>query len=289
MDTHTLTTDDAELVYDIRGPLPPADVQLPLLAIGSPMDAAGFATLASHFSDRTVVTYDPAGIGRSKRTDGSTEITPQRAADDLHQIITALGVGPVDVFGSSGGAIVGLALVTQHPGDVHTLVAHEPPLLSLVPDSERAFEVEAAGQRAYHAGGIGPGMATFIQMVSWQGEYNDEFEAQTAPDPAMFGLPTEDDGVRDDPLMSGRSNGITRYQIDPDALRSASSRVVIGVGEDTGAALPARSGRAAAVALGQEPTMFPGDHGGFMGGEYGQPSGKPVQFAARLREVLDQQ
>lgn len=286
MHTHTLTTADAELVYDVRDPVSPDGGQPPLLAIGSPMDAAGFVTLATHFPDRTVVTYDPAGVGRSTRTDGTTEITPQRAADDLHQIVAALDMGPVDVFGSSGGAVVGLALVTQHPDDVRTLVAHEPPLLALVPDTERAFAAEAAVQAAYQSGGMGPGMAGFIQLVSWQGEYTDEYDAQPAPDPAMFGLPAQDDGGRDDPLLSGRSNAITSYRIDPDALTAASSRVVIAVGQDTGDALPARSGRAAAAALGQEPAMFPGDHGGFMGGEYGQPAGKPVEFAARLREVL---
>ena len=53
----------------------------------------------------------------------------------MHHLVSALGGGPADVFGSSGGAVVGLALVTARPGQVRTLVAHEPPVVELLPDS----------------------------------------------------------------------------------------------------------------------------------------------------------
>src|SRR4051794_41169407 len=118
--THTLETPEASLVYDVRGPLPTADGRPPLLLVGHPMDAGGFTTLAAHFADRTVVTYDPRGLGRSTRHDGRTERTPKQNAEDLHRIIEVIG-GPVELFGSSGGAILGLALVAAHPDDVTTL------------------------------------------------------------------------------------------------------------------------------------------------------------------------
>src|SRR4051794_32060758 len=113
--THTIEAPGATVAYDIR----PAEgtTEPPLLMIGSPMDASGFAELASHFPDRTVVTYDPRGTARSTRTDGARESTPQLHADDLHQIIRAVG-GPVDIFASSGGAVNALALVAAHPQDV---------------------------------------------------------------------------------------------------------------------------------------------------------------------------
>src|SRR4051794_26540584 len=66
--THILETSGAEIAYDVRAPLPTADGRPPLFMIGQPMDAGGFATLASYFPDRTVVTYDPRGLGRSVRT-----------------------------------------------------------------------------------------------------------------------------------------------------------------------------------------------------------------------------
>jgi pimeloyl-ACP methyl ester carboxylesterase len=81
------------------------------MMIASPMDASGFASLVEHFRDRTVVTYDPCGVGRSQRTDGASWPTPEQHADDLHRLISAPGGGPVHIFASSGGAVNGLALV----------------------------------------------------------------------------------------------------------------------------------------------------------------------------------
>src|SRR5213592_1512778 len=102
MTTHTLDVPGAVLTYDIR---PNASSTHPvLLMIGSPMGAAGFGTLSSHFTDRSVVTYDPRGSERSKKADPASPSTPEEHADDLHRLIQALGAGPVDLFASSGGA-----------------------------------------------------------------------------------------------------------------------------------------------------------------------------------------
>jgi pimeloyl-ACP methyl ester carboxylesterase len=284
--THTLETPEASLAYDVRGPLPTADGHPPLFLVAAPMDASGFGTLAAHFPDRTVVTYDPRGLGRSTRQDGRTEHTPQQNADDLHRIIEAVG-GPVEMFASSGGAVSALSLVAAHPGDVTTLVAHEPPLLALLPDADRAFAAEGDVQAAYHDKGWGYGMAAFIALTSWQGEFTDDYAAGSAPDPAAFGLPVDDDGSRDDPLLSGASNAITAFRPDFAALASAPTRVLIAVGAESQGSLTGRTSVAATEAMGQEVTVFPSNHGGFLGGEFGQ-RGEPEAFAARLREVLDQ-
>src|SRR6266511_1613051 len=120
--THTLETAEVDIVYDVHGPLPTADGRPPLFMIGQPMDATGFVTLASHFPDRTVVTYDPRGIERSVKADPATQSTPEQHADDVHRIIDELGGGPVDLFASSGGAVNALALAAAHPEQVRTLV-----------------------------------------------------------------------------------------------------------------------------------------------------------------------
>ena len=283
--THTLETPAAALAYDVRGPLPTAAGRPPLFLVAAPMDASGFGTLAAHFPDRTVVTYDPRGLGRSTRHDGRTEHTPEQNADDLHRVIEAVG-GPVEMFASSGGAVSALALVAAHPADVSTLVAHEPPLLALLPDADRAFAAERGVQAAYRDKGWGHGMAAFIALTSWQGEFPDDVPARSAPDPAAFGLPVDDDGSRDDPLLSGASNAITAYRPDVAALASAPTRVVIAVGEESRGLLTGRTSVAAAEILGQGVTVFPSHHGGFLGDEFGQ-RGKPEVFAARLREILD--
>ena len=284
--THMLETAGADIAYDVRGPLPPAGGRPPLLMIGQPMCASGFGALASHFPDRTVVTYDPRGLGRSPRKDGRVDHAPTVQAGDVHAVIGALGAGPVEMFASSGGAVTALALMAAYPADVTTLVAHEPPLLALLPDAAAAERAQRGVRDAYEAKGQGAGMAAFIAMSSWKGEYTDEYFAQPAPDPAMFGMPAGDDGSRDDPLLSDRSWAITSYRPDVDALRAAPPRVVIAVGEESAGTVTARTSAAAAELLGQQPTVFPSHHGGFLGGESGY-AGQPEAFARRLRDVLD--
>src|SRR4051794_25484319 len=179
-----LETAGAAIAYDVHGPLPTADGRPPLFMIGQPMTASGFATLASHLPDRTVVTYDPRGLGRSTRSDGRVDHSPTVQAEDVHAVIEALGAGPVEMFASSGGAVTALALVAAHPDDVLTLVAHEPPLIPVLPDAEAAERARAGFRDAYMANGSGAGMAAFIAMSSWRGEFTDEYFAQPQVDPA---------------------------------------------------------------------------------------------------------
>ncbi|MFF4243554.1 alpha/beta fold hydrolase [Streptomyces sp. NPDC001822] len=286
METYTLETAGADLVYDVRGPLPTGGGRPPLLMIGQPMDATGFTALAARFPERTVATYDPRGLGRSVRKDGRADHSPEVQAEDVHAVIEALGAGPVDMFASSGGAVTALALVTRHPGDVTTLVAHEPPLVTLTPDGPAAVRARARVRDAYEERGWGAGMAAFMAMTSWQGEFTDAYFAQPDADPAAFGMPTGDDGVRHDPLLSDRSWAVSGYRPDAAAIAKASARVVIAVGEESAGLLTGRTSVATAELLGQRVTTFPSHHGGFLDGEFGYP-GKPDEFAHRLREVLE--
>jgi pimeloyl-ACP methyl ester carboxylesterase len=284
--THTLDTGGADIAYDVHGPLPPDDGRPPLFMIGQPMTASGFSTLASLFPDRTVITYDPRGLGRSTRKDGRDDHSPTVQAEDVHAVIEALGAGPVEMFASSGGAVTALALVAAHPGDVVTLVAHEPPLIPVLPDAEAAERARAGFRDVYMAKGSSAGMAAFIAMSSWRGEFTDEYFAQPAPDPAAYGMPaSEDDGSRDDPLLSDRSWAVSGYRPDAGALAAAPTRIVIAVGEESEGVFTGRTTVATAELLGQEATVFPSHHGGFLGGEFGY-AGQPEAFAKKLREVL---
>jgi pimeloyl-ACP methyl ester carboxylesterase len=178
--TQTLEVPGARLRYDIRDaegePTAP-----PLLMIALPMDATGFTTLAGHFPDRTVVTYDPRGIGRSERTDAVEESTDEQHADDVHRLISALDTGPVDIFGSSGGAITGLVLVARHPEQVRTLVAHEPPSTYLLPDAEQAQAAFDHVQETYQREGFGPAMAKFLVLSSMKGPIPADFAPRALP------------------------------------------------------------------------------------------------------------
>jgi pimeloyl-ACP methyl ester carboxylesterase len=273
----------AVLHYDVRSN--DSRTQPVLLLIGSPMGARGFGTLAGHFADRTVVTYDPRGAERSKRTDAAAESTPGEHADDLHRLISALDAGPVDVFASSGGAVNGLALVARHPEQVRTLVAHEPPASRELPDHEPVLAACVDIHQTYQRSGFGPAMAKFIALISHEGPIPAGFADRPAPSPADFGLPTEDDGSRNDPLVGQNIVSGNYYQHDFDALRAASSRVVIAVGAESSRMIAGRAALAVAERLGTKPVTFPGGHDGFLGGEYGR-AGEPDAFAVTLREIL---
>ena len=189
------------------------------------------------------------------------------------------------MFASSGGAVNALALVAKHPEQVRTLVAHEPPLASILPDRDGALAACRGVHDTYEARGFGAGMARFILIVSHQGPMTPEFADQPDPDPAMFGLPTEDDGTRTDPLLGQNIVSSTHYEPDFDALRTASTRIVLGAGAESTGQMAHRGALAVADRLGTEPVIFPSGHGGFLGGEHGQ-TGDPDAFAAVLRKVL---
>jgi pimeloyl-ACP methyl ester carboxylesterase len=281
--TQTLEVPGAVLTYDVRRN--DSSTAPVLLLFGSPMGAGGFGTLAGHFADRTVVTYDPRGADRSRKTDDTTESTPDEHADDLHRLISALGAGPVQIFATSGGAVNALALVAKHPEQVRTLVAHEPPAAQVVPDREGALAASRDVHDTYLREGMGPAMAKFIALVSHKGPIPADYVDRPAPDPAMFGLPSEDDGSRNDPLVGQNIMSITHYRFDFDALRAASTRIVMAAGAEGEGTLAHRAALAVAEELGTTAVIFPGDHAGFLGGEYGQ-TGDPDAFAATLRRVL---
>jgi clorobiocin/coumermycin A biosynthesis protein CloN7/CouN7 len=268
--THTLDVPGARLYYERRGSGPL------LLMIGSPMDSSGFTPLASALADRyTVVTYDPRGIANSSREDTTQDVTPTQQADDVHRLLSALGAGPVDLFGSSGGAVVGLALVTVHPDQVRTLVAHEPPVTELLPDSDqrraeiddiydtyRAEGADKAMQKFMAHAGLGQGPAQQADAPQWE---------PSAEQVARMRATT-------DHFLAHLLRPTTRYRPDIQALRAASTRVVVAGGATSKGQLANRTAVALADQLGTTVVDFPGDHGGFLA--------LPEQFGRELDKVL---
>jgi pimeloyl-ACP methyl ester carboxylesterase len=282
--THTVHAPDAVLTYDVRAPEAPS-VHRPLFIFGSPMGASGFEQLVSQFGDRTVITYDPRGMERSTRVAGST-LTVEVHAEDYHRVIEAAKLGQVDAFASSGGAMCALHWAVAHPADVRTLVAHEPPLFALLEDRKTALAVTADIVQTYQRAGYGPAMAKFIQLVMLQGPLPTDYLDRPAPNPAQFGLPTEDDGSRDDLLLSGNL-AMPPFTPDAGALRTTPVRVIPAIGELGEGGLARRGGEALAKLLGVAPVLFPGDHGGFAASAW-SPNNDPAAFAAKLRKLLDE-
>ena len=282
--TATIKAPGAVLTYDIRRQETPSDHR-PLFIFGSPMGASGFEQLVCHFADRTVITYDPRGMERSTREPDS-ELTAEVHAEDYHRVVEAAGLGPVDAFASSGGGMCALHWVVAHPEDVGTLVSHEPPMFALLQDREMALKVNADIVDTYQREGFGPAMAKFIQLVMRNSPLPDDYLDQPAPDPAQFGLPTVDDGSRDDLLLGGNL-AMPPFVPDAEALRSSSARVIPAIGARGEGGLARRGGQALAQLLGVEPVIFPGDHGGFAANDW-SPGNDPAAFAAALRRLLDE-
>jgi pimeloyl-ACP methyl ester carboxylesterase len=270
--TQTLDVPGARLYYERRGSGPL------LLVLGSPMDSTGFAGLASALAgDYSVVTYDPRGIGNSSREDTTADVTPEQQAGDVHRLLSATGGGPADVFGSSGGAVVGLALVTAHPELVRTLVAHEPPVIELLPDH---VQVQAQIQDiydTYRTDGAEKAMHKFMVHAGLG-----DASGQDAAAPGWQPSPEQIAQMRasTEHFLAHLIRPTTQYRPGIQALRAASTRIVVAAGATSKGQLANRAAVRLADQLGTPVVEFPGDHGGFMT--------NPGHFGRRLDQVLTQ-
>jgi pimeloyl-ACP methyl ester carboxylesterase len=264
--TATLAVPGARLHYELRGSGPL------VVLVGAPMDATAFEPLAELLAvDHTVLTTDPRGINRSSVDDRDRDSTPQLRADDLSRLLSHIDAGPAVVFGSSGGAVSALALVQAHPEQVHTVVAHEPPLEELLPDRDQLRPQTEEMLATYLAGD---------RVAAWR-----QFLAQAdiaMPDPvfqAVFGGDREPQAAADERFWFEHEMLPTvSWRPDIAALRAVPTRMVIGIGEESGGQICERTSTALGAELGVEPTAFPGGHIGFVE--------DPARFADRLRAVL---
>jgi len=263
--THSLVVPGARLCYEVRGTGPL------LVVLGSPMPAADFAPLADALAgDRTVVTTDPRGISGSALADPTQDSTPDLRADDVVAILDELGADRADVFGSSGGAVTGLALVARHPSRAGTLVAHEPPLLELLPDAAQQRAKTEDVIETFHREGLGAAVMKFMVNAGFQVGTTQGAPAAAAPAPQQVA-----NGTR---FVVHEMRGTAGYQPDIAALSRGPARVVVGIGATSGGLITHRTSVALAELLGVTPVAFPGDHGGFMS--------SPGEFADTLRATL---
>ncbi len=259
--THTVEVPGARLHYEVRGSGPV------LVLMGAPMNAAAFAPLADVLAaDHTVITIDPRGISASVLDDPSQDSTPALRADDVAAVLDDLGAPTADMMGSSGGAVTGLAMVERHPGRVRTLVAHEPPVLTVLPDAADRLAAVEHNIETFHRHGVGPAFAEFLAAAGYEG-----FDGPP-------GEPSEQDLADSARFFAHELRGTTRYEPAIAALTAGPARVVIGIGAESGHLLTHRTSTELARRMGTTPVEFPGEHGGFMS--------HPQEFADVLRTVL---
>jgi len=263
----------ASLYYEVRGSGP-----VLLLMPGGPADATTFRRIENDLASRyTVVTYDPRGLSHTRLTepiDDSRMV--QTFADDVHRLLAKLTDRKAYVFASSGGATIALELVARHPEQLDTLIAHEPPSPDLLPNTAevRARMEDVCDTCAKE--GLWPAMHKFMVLVGIQG----------GPPPAQEGEPSPEmvEAMammqRNMEFFVGRYIGnVARYEPDFAALKASPCRIVAAVGEESKGQLAHNGALGLAQRLGTEAVVFPGDHGGF--------DGRPIEFAAKLREVLE--
>jgi pimeloyl-ACP methyl ester carboxylesterase len=299
--SHQLDVGDGRLYYEIRGSGPP------LLVIGQPMTSGPFGPLADLLAEEhTVVTYDPHGLGASTTTDPTQEITPEIEAEDLARIVDAVGADKVDVFGTSGGAVAGLALAADYADKVGTVIAHEPPLPELLPDADHVRAALDDIEESYRDSGPGAGFGKFVSLVMHRGPVTeagvppaawpppgpggDDSEnqsgengggAEMAPERSEEQPERSEKQQADDELFLLRMlKPFLRYEPKIDVLRAGSPRVVVAVGAASDGEIPQRSCDELAKRLGTPLTIFPGDHAGFMA--------DPEGFAVTIRQVLSE-
>lgn len=262
----TLEVPGARLYYEVRGSGPG------LMLVGHPMGASGFAAIAALLAeDHTVVTYDPRGFGRSTIADPDQDAAPEVLADDVRRVLEVVGSLPAQMFGSSGGAVTGLALVAGHPGHVSALVAHEPPLALLVADAEKARSGLQEIYDTYRERGVAAAGERFSDFV---------VDMHMRPESAA---PGEESPPADAVAAAERAFGhgllpIVLYQPDLRALRAASTRIVVAGGITSRGEFPQCAAAALARRLGIPLLDFPGGHTGFLS--------EPDEYAALLRATL---
>lgn len=271
----TLKVPGATLYYEVRG-------QGPLLLIipGGPQDAGVFAGVADRLADRyTVVAWDPRGNSRSPFDGPAEELQLDVQGDDAARLIEVLGHGPALVFGTSGGAQIGLNLAARHPARVRALVAHEPPAIMMLDDPSDALAADQDIHDTWRRDGVDAAMMKFFSMHALEDGSGDE---QGPPD---FGdMPPE--AAETFARVSGNfeywlAHGmmpLSLYRPDVAALTSGAPRIVIGLGEQSRGQMIHDVGEALARKLGVAPVTFPGDH---MGYEY-----EPEAFVATLHQTF---
>jgi pimeloyl-ACP methyl ester carboxylesterase len=112
----------------------------------------------------TCVAFDNRGTGRSTTLPGP--YTTKDYADDAHDVVTALGLGPVIAVGSSMGGAICEAWALHYPEDIDLLVlsnswAERDPLLDLLFGHWTALATSGAHDR----------LAESLLMGCFSGEY----------------------------------------------------------------------------------------------------------------------
>ncbi|WP_207229513.1 alpha/beta fold hydrolase [Ktedonosporobacter rubrisoli] len=245
---------------------------------GGGTDAGVFEDIADLLAqDYTVVTYDPRGNSRSPLDGPAVDQQIEVHSEDAKRLLETVASGPAAVFGTSSGAIVALDLIARHPSLVSRLVAHEPPLLELLPDAARWRAFHDDVYDTYRREGAMIAMQKWIAGVGLDATVPSEAELPPRVAEAMQRMAGNMELFLAHELLP-----FTRYVPDVARLSRHKDRIVLAVGNDTrnnlAGQLVYRPAALLAERFGTQISDFPGDHGGY--------GAHAAEFAVKLREVL---
>jgi pimeloyl-ACP methyl ester carboxylesterase len=255
--------DGAKLYYEVRGRGPAL-----LMISGAGGDAGYYSQAAAILEDSfTVITYDRRGNSRSTgRNDSPISITEQ--ARDAKTLIDEFADGRAVVFGNSAGAIIGLALAAAFPAAVAGLIAHEPPILDVLPTDAEDRDFFTQILAVAETEGIAAAATRFVQSIRGEGSY--EWPAEILE--RFLGNIGH--------LFANEFGQFGEFIPDWDALTSAGVPIVMAAGNEDRGLFYATPSIMIAERLGTPWIEFPGNHLPFIE--------RPREFAAALRAVATQ-
>jgi pimeloyl-ACP methyl ester carboxylesterase len=272
--TGYLQVPGARLYYETRGAGP-----VLLLIAGGAGDAGSYERITRHLAmDYKVVTYDRRGYARSPLEDPNQLVEIRAHSADVNHLLDAISGAPAAILGCSIGALIGLDLVIRYPEQVHTLIAHEPPIPALLTGAWRlqADQMQKDLLDSIQREGAAAAIRQFAESL---GVYR-EGGTPTVPEGDLY---VQAQGARmadynRAAFFRYEIRAVARYNLDLSALKAASARTLPAGGHDSRGIWPYQCATVFADYLGPELVEFPGDHAGFFN--------HAKQFAKRLHEIL---
>jgi pimeloyl-ACP methyl ester carboxylesterase len=270
--TGTIRTDGATLYYEVRGTGPTL-----LISQSGEGDAGRGKDLVDQLvADYTVVTYDRRGLSRSTLDDPAQGVSLAAHADDAHRLLTELADEPVLMLGCSLGASIGFHLAVDHPGQISTLIAHEPVTPKLLPADQRAHhERELAHiQQVHQRDGLAPALKVVADVLGID-------PTNPGVEPDLTPQPMNAQRVRNFDFFIKRDfTAIINDTLDITALTKTPTRIIPAIGRTTPRTVfDNKCAFALAAMLGTKVHEFPGGHNG--------NTTHPRAYATTLRTTLD--